>query len=109
MAASTEFTAYILELLEPLNELTSSRFFGGIGIKNRSKLFAMIMGNTLYFCVNDDTRKNYQAKGMMPFSYSTKKGRVEVARYYSVPEDLLEDREQLLVWAREAIDAAYKA
>ncbi len=108
MSASPEFIAYIEELFgTSLGVLTEGRFFGGFAFKCGSKQFAMIMDNTLYFCVNDKTRPKYAALGMAPFSYATKKGRVHVKKYYSVPEDLLEDDEKLIVWAKEAIESAY--
>jgi TfoX/Sxy family transcriptional regulator of competence genes len=38
----------------------------------------------------------------LPFSYATRRGRVLVKTYYAVPPDVLEDRDALLRWAREA-------
>ncbi len=109
MSASQEFIEYVRELLLPLGELKDGKFFGGFAFKSGSKQFAMIMGNTLYFCVNDQTRKKYVALGMEPFSYSTKNGRVTVKKYYSVPGELFEYNEKLIAWANEAIDSAYKS
>ncbi len=108
MSASPEFIEYVRELLIPLGELKDGKFFGGFAFKSGTKQFAMIMGNTLYFCVNDQTRPKYEALGMEPFSYSTKKGRVNVKKYYSVPEDLFENNDKLIEWANEAIESAYK-
>ncbi|MEE9320727.1 MAG: TfoX/Sxy family protein [Granulosicoccus sp.] len=106
MSASPEFIAYIKELFMPLGNLENGRFFGGFSFKSDSKQFAMIMGNTLYFCVNDETRIKYEAKGMEPFSYATKKRRVKVKKYYSVPAELFDDQELLIAWAKEAIESA---
>lgn len=55
MSASAEYTEYGLELLEPICPVRTGRFFGGVGISNGSVQFAMIMGNCLYFAVDDDT------------------------------------------------------
>lgn len=107
MSASPEFIEYVRELLAPLGQLKDGKFFGGFAFKSGSKQFAMIMDNTLYFCVNDLTRPRYQDMGMEPFSYVTKKGRVNVKKYFSVPEDLFEDQEKLLEWASEAIQSVY--
>lgn len=106
MSANPEFIAYVRELLAPLANIDEGSFFGGFAFKSHSLQFAMIMGNSLYFCVDNNTRPKYQALGMEPFSYATKKGRVEVKKYFSAPEDLLEDQEKLILWAREAIQAA---
>lgn len=59
----------------------------------------MIMGNSLYFAVDEGTRKKYEQAGMRPFSYMTKKGRVQVRKYFELPEDVLTDPEQLRLWA----------
>jgi DNA transformation protein len=109
MSASPEFIEYVRELLTPLGELEDGKFFGGFAFKVGTKQFAMIMGNTLYFCVNDSTRPKYEAMGMEPFSYSTKRGNVKVKKYFSVPEDLFENEEDLISWANEAISSAYSA
>jgi DNA transformation protein and related proteins len=106
MSASKEFVTHIRELLSPIGVLGDAVFFGGHALKYQDKQFAMVMGNTLYFRVNDQTRAEYAAMGSVPFSYLTKVRRVEVRTYFSVPEDVLESRGQLLAWARKAIHAA---
>jgi len=109
MSASPEFIDYIRELFLPLGELKDGQFFGGFAFKCGSKQFAMIMDNTLYFCVDAQSRLKYQELGLEPFSYATKKGRVKVKKYYAAPAELFEDPEQLIEWANEAINAAYSA
>lgn len=69
----------------------------------------MMMGNSLYFVVDETSRKKYEQAGMQPFSYLTKRGRVHVRKYFELPEDVLTDSEQLRLWANEAILAAEKA
>ncbi len=107
MSASPEFIAFVRDLFIPLGKLSEGKLFGGYGFKSGSKQFAMIMGNTLYFCVNDETREKYRALGMEPFSYSTKKGIVKVNKYFAAPDDLFDDQEKFVEWAKEAIHAAY--
>ena len=105
MSTSPPFVEHIRDLLSPIGALTDSKFFGGHAFRFRQTQFAMIMGSTLYFRVNDRTRQRYELAGSKPFSYSTKNGVVQVRKYYAVPGDLLEDQEDLLVWAKQAIDA----
>lgn len=99
---------YVLEFLEPIYPVRISRFFGGVGISYDSVQFAMIMYNTLYFAVDGNTRKKYEQAGMQPFSYMTKKGWVQVRKYFKLPEDVLTDPEQLRLWTDEAIQIATK-
>ena len=58
--------------------------------------------------VNNKSRPKYAALGKQTFSYNTQKGRGNVKRYYEVPEDLFEDQDTLLAWARESIVIAEK-
>lgn len=109
MSPSAEYTEYVLELLEPIGLLRTSRFFGGVGLYFSSVQFAMMMGNSLYFVVDETTREKYEQAGMQPFSYMTKKGRIFVHKYFELPEDILIDAEQLRFWASEAIHVAGKS
>lgn len=106
LTASSEYTEYVLELLEPIGPVKISRFFGGVGISHGLVQFAMIMGNSLYFVVNDNTRQKYEKVGMTAFSYTTKKGRVQVRKYFELPEEILTDTEQLRLWAGESLQVA---
>jgi DNA transformation protein len=106
MGASKEYTEYVLKFLEPLFPIRTSRFFGGVGVSYDSVQFAMIMDNSLYFVVDEDSRKKYERLGMQPFSYTTKKGQVKVRKYFEVPEEILIDAGQLQIWANESLRAA---
>ena len=109
MSANAELIRHVSELFLPLaaNDISHESFFGGFAFKSNGKQFAMIMGDTLYFCVNENSRKKYEALGSKPFSYVTKKGRVNVRKYYSVPKNIFENQDFLILWANEAIKAAY--
>jgi DNA transformation protein len=107
MTVSAEYTEYVLDFLEPLFPVRIARFFGGAGVYFDTVQFAMIMDNTLYFAVDESSRQKYEQAGMQPFSYMTKKGRVQVRKYFELPEDVLNDPEQLQIWANESIQVAY--
>ena len=85
------------------------RFFGGVGAFYGSTLFAMVMGQTLYLRVDDATRADFEAAGSKPFSYTKKDRAVTVATYYEAPAALFDDPEELLAWARRAVEAALAA
>ena len=108
MTASIEYTEYVLEHLASVGPLQTGRFFGGVGISNGAIQFAMIMGNSLYFVVDESTRKKYEQAGMQAFSYLTKKGRVQVRKYFELPEEVLTDPAKLRIWAEEAMSVAHK-
>ncbi|MYM24104.1 TfoX domain containing protein [Duganella sp. FT135W] len=105
MAANAEFVSYIKEQLAPLGFLSSGSFFGGQAINYHGHQFAWVIGSTLYLRVNDITRPDFEAAGAQPFKYNTKKGKITVRKFYTAPEFLLDDPEQLLSWSRRAIEA----
>lgn len=105
---SDEYRDYVLDLLAPLGEIESARFFGGVGFKRSGIQFAMLMRDTLYFVVDDSTRPKYVAAGSKPFSYEKKGGVQQVKRYYEVPADVLDDSARFAEWAEESIAAARK-
>lgn len=108
MTASKEYTEYVLTFLEALGPIRTDRFFGGVGISDGAIQFAVIMNNCLYFVVDESTRKKYEQAGMQPFSYMTKKGRIQVRKYFELPEEVLTDPAQLRIWANEAMAVARK-
>ena len=105
-AGSSDYVEFVKDQLTSLRGVSSGRFFGGIGRSSEGTQFAMIMGNALYFVVDDSTRTNYEKMGSGCFSYNTKKGRVDVRKYYAVPAELIEEQEELTALARESIRIA---
>jgi DNA transformation protein len=107
-ANSREFTDFVLDQLAPLRDLSAARLFGGVGIRAEGCMFALIMRGALYFASDDETRPHYEALGSARFSYQTRARRVET-KFFEVPADMLDDREQLLSFARAAVGVARKA
>jgi DNA transformation protein len=103
---SSDYVEYVKEQLSGLRQLSAKRLFGGLSISADGALFGMIMDNALYFAVDDTTRAQYEAMGSRCFSYQTRKGRVDVKRFYEVPGDLLDDSERLLELASVSIETA---
>jgi len=86
MTASTkDYIKYVLDLLQPINAISSDRFFDGQGITCDSVQFAMIMDNSLFFVVDYTTRDKYIAKGTECFWYKKKTGKINVKKYHEVP------------------------
>lgn len=102
MPHAGQCVSHLLDLLSPLGPIQTARFYGGVALKLSGRQFAMVMDGRLYFVVDDAARAQNAAAGSKPFSYATKKGRVEVLRYFEVPSDVQEDADGLRAWAREA-------
>jgi len=104
--SSNHYVEYLLEQLASLRGVSSKSFFGGVGLVVGDTQFAMVMGSVLYFVVDDSTRSSYERMGGDCFSYTTKKGRIDVRKYFSVPAELIEDQDRLVALAKESIRVA---
>ncbi len=80
--------------------------FGGFGIYWRDVIFGMVFRERLYFKVDDQSKGEYLSRGMGPFRPNE---RQTLRSYFEVPPEVLEDREALLSWAREAIRAGLES
>lgn len=105
MAVSEGFKGYIIDQLEQLGYVTVKKMFGGAGIYHGGIIFGLIADDVLYFKVDDSNRSDYEQAGMKqyrpPFI-----DKPMVMPYSEVPADILEDRERLSEWARNALFAS---
>ena len=109
MAVSPEFQAFVAELLAPVGPVAIRRMFGGAGAFYDDMMFALIIGEVLYFKVDDTNRPDFEAAGKGPFSYETKNGRRALGGYFELPDEIFETADEFTVWARRSIDVALRA
>jgi DNA transformation protein and related proteins len=102
MAVSAEFRDYVLDQLRGVAPVTARPMFGGVGIYSRGTFFALIAQDVLYFKVDATTRKAYEERGSQPFNPFGK----GTMGYYELPEDILEDADELRKWMRAALAVA---
>jgi DNA transformation protein len=108
MAVNREFLAYVSEQLSGCGRIASRSMFGGAGLYADDLFFALIADDTLYFKVDDSNRGEYLSRGSKPFCPFPDKSETSM-NYYDVPADLLDDAEELCVWARKSIAIARHA
>ena len=109
MAVSAEYTDYILEMLEPLEDTSVRRMFGGAGMFCHGLMIALIADDQLYFKVDDDNRTQFVDAGCEPFIFTSKSGKKGAMSYYQAPDFLYDEPEEMVDWAREAFAAALRA
>src|SRR5690348_4853680 len=106
MATSNQFLDYVTEQLQGLERLISRRMFGGAGLYKDEIFFGLIYKDRLYFRTDDTTRAEYEARGGEAFRPRPQFASLKAAAYYTVPADVLEDSEELTLWARRSVAAA---
>ena len=93
------FVKFVLDQLGGVHGLECRAMFGGHGLYSEDVFFGIISGGKLYFKTRSSTREKYLEHGMEPFRPNE---RQTLKNYYEVPVDVLEDHDDLTVWALEA-------
>jgi DNA transformation protein and related proteins len=109
------FVEHLEDLLAPLGPVTSRRMFGGWGFYLGDLFFAIADDEQVWLKVDDETREAFLAAGSEPFVYVRSASGARGARrevslsYYSAPAAALDAPEDMLPWARRAVEAARRA
>jgi len=90
---------FVLDQLRSLKDVTCRSMFGGYGLYRGDDFFGILYDGRLYFKTDETTREKYRTQGMGPFAPSEKQ---VLKSYYEVPEEIVEDDEELVSWAKEA-------
>jgi len=77
---------FFRDLCRPLGSVVSKRMFGGLCLWHEGLAFALVIGDTLYFKVDDDNAPAFDERRLPRFSYTTKTGRTTVMSYARAPE-----------------------
>lgn len=103
MAMNQSFMDLVMDQLSGIEGLRGKKMFGGAGLFKDEAMFGLIAEATLYLKADDRNRPDYERHGKGPFRPYKDKDRT--MPYYEVPEEVLEDREELRKWALKAIEA----
>lgn len=106
VATSDSFTDFVQDQLQDLKSVRLRRMFGGYGLYFDTTFFGILHRERLYFKTDSDSRPQYRVHGMRAFRPSAKQ---TLSHYYEVPPDVLEDAEELVRWAQQAISVARSA
>ena len=107
MRSSTGSRDFILGQLSAVAGLLSKAMFGGLGLYADGVFFGLIARDALYLKVDDSNLARFESAGMAPFKpYAD---RPMTMRYWEVPVHVLEDADELLIWARASIAVAQVA
>jgi DNA transformation protein len=106
VVASAGFAEFLRDQLSPLGRITVRRMFGKSGVFCDGVMLGMVTGDTLYFRVDEQNREAFrEAEGAPPLNYA-KGGRLIDLAFWRAPERLLDEPDELLSWARVALEAA---
>ncbi|MDH3596853.1 MAG: TfoX/Sxy family protein [Rhodospirillales bacterium] len=108
MSRRDVFIDHVCDLLRVLGPVAPRRMFGGWGLYLDGVMFALIEGDRLYLKADQETEARFAAAECEPFTYEAKGKRISLS-YREAPDGSLEDPDDLLPWARLALEAARRA
>ncbi|MDG2285929.1 MAG: TfoX/Sxy family protein [Alphaproteobacteria bacterium] len=100
-----EHVAHVLERLSSMGVLEVRRLFSGLSLYCDDVIFALVFKEQIYLKVDDETRPAFQAEGMQPFQPRSGK---KAMPYFTLPDQALDDDDELLQWARLGLDAGLR-
>ncbi len=98
MQRDNTFVTYLLEdVFSAIPGITAKSMFGGFGLYQHGRIFAIISDDIIYMKVNETNRSQYERYGSKPFTY-TAKGKIVSLSYWQLPDEILSDEILLSQW-----------
>ena len=107
-AADKAFAEYVVEMMASVGPVTVKSMFGGYGIYLDGLMFGLIADRVLYLKVDKESTADFEAKGLIAFTYY-KQNKPFKMSYYEAPETALEDADEMNLWANKGYCAALRA
>lgn len=108
MPRQNEYCDYLMNRLAPLGAPSYRFMFGGYAIYVDGLMIGIVADDVLMLRADDENRPDYEARGIGPFQPYPEKG-MSTMPYFSVPDDVLEDQDELVRWAERSREAALRA
>ena len=109
MAPSAQYLDVIKELLEDFGPVQIKRMFGGAGVYYQGLMFGLVMDDVLFFKADDENRPKFEAENLPPAVYEGKSGKPVKMGYSQAPESVMDDADELEIWAQCGFEAAVRA
>ena len=109
MAISSSAIEHAKELFAPFGAIRVKKMFGGAGVYCDDLFFAIMNDEAIYLKVDEESRAEFERRGLEPFIFEMKDGSSGAMNYYNAPEDIYDDEDELRRWTTLALDAASRA
>ncbi len=100
------FREFVEDQLKGLGRVECRAMFGGYGLYRDEVFFGILYRSQVFFKTDEKTRQAYVEHGMKPFRPSATQ---TLTSYYEVPAAVLEDSDELIEWAQQAVRYQGKA
>lgn len=106
MAVSNDFLEYILDQFSAWGDVSTRRMFGGAGLYRHGKIFGLVFDDAAYLKIDETSRGKYAKAESLPFKPFP--NRPTMMSYFEIPPDVLENPDELIEWAAEALSIQQK-
>ncbi len=103
----SEFLDYVVEHMSFLRGLHARAMFGGYGIYQDGLIFAIIVNDALYLKSDAAVRRDFEKKGLLPFTYAVH-GRPVTMQYFEAPAEVFEEPAAMRDWVGKALGASVR-
>lgn len=104
----SQFIDFLHEIFSELGSINTRKMFGGYGIYHDGVMFGLIADDTLYLKVDESTKQQFIDKDLTAFEFDKGNKKVQMS-YYQVPEEIYDDPDAAIYWAKLAYQAALKS
>ena len=108
MRMKSSLAGYVTGELAFLGRISNRGIFGAVGIFIDERLLGIVMGDKLYLHTDKSNLDDYVARGMQQFKPYPNAFDL-TTDHHEVPQDVVNDAEQLKVWGERALNAAVEA
>lgn len=105
MPRRSEFVDYIVDQMRFIPGLRVRAMFGGHGVYQHERMFAIILNDTLYLKTDSLSQADFETHGLQPFTYQAK-GKTVTLRYYEAPPEVFDEVDEMKLWCGKALEAA---
>src|SRR5262245_14237718 len=106
MPRTNEFCDYVVDLLSPLGQASYKFMFGGYGIYVDALMVAIVADDQLLLRADEENRSDHETLGIGPFQPWA--GKAHSMPFYTVPDEVMDDPDELVEWARKALAATLR-
>jgi DNA transformation protein len=96
------------DLFSEFGPISVRRMFSGFGLFADGLMFGLVLRGDIFLKTDEQTIPSFKAENSHPFVYKSK-GRDVTLSYWRLPDRLLDDPDELTLFARAALGAAHRS
>ena len=107
MMRHPEFLDYVVEQMSFIRGLHVRAMFGGYSVYQDDLIFAIIVKDVLYLNTDAVVQRDFDEKGLLPFTYVAK-GKTVSMQYFEAPPEVFEEPNSMRKWVEKALGASIR-